>query len=180
VDAPALHGELAAQVERLLAAGLRPDHLDTHQHTFLFPAVAEAALAVAERYGIAAARLPQPCEPATEVTNAPLGAEMALYRRLAPEAAARLAGSGLATPDGLWGMAYLNRLDEAALAGILRALPPGTWELMVHPGGCDPANPFAGVEREAEVAALTAPAIRALVGELRIELTTFGEMACVS
>jgi len=179
-DAHDLHSELAAQVERLLALGLRPDHLDTHQHTFLFPVVAAATLAVAGRFGIAAARLPQPAEPEMLDPDGGLGEELALYRRLAPTAARLLANSSLATPGGLWGMSYLNRLDEAALANILRALPSGTWELMTHPGGRDPSAPFAGPERETEVTALTSPNVRALVGDLGIELTTFGGLACAS
>jgi len=180
VDVDDLRVELTAQADRLVEMGLRIDHLDTHQHTFLFPKVAEAALAVASRFGIAAARLPQPAEPETADPGGGLGEELALYRRLAPGAARLLGDSGLATPNGLWGMAYLNRLDEAALVGILRSLEPGVWELMVHPGGSHPSTPFAGPERETEVAALTSPNVRALIGELGIALTTFGELACAS
>jgi predicted glycoside hydrolase/deacetylase ChbG (UPF0249 family) len=77
-------------------------------------------------------------------------------------------------------MAWLNRLDEAVLAAILHELPPGTWELMVHPGGCDPADPFATREREIEVAALTSPAIRERLSQRRIQLIDFGELACAS
>jgi len=180
VDANDLRAELAAQVGRLLETGLRLDHLDTHQHIFLFPEVATAALAVGDRFGIAAARLPLPCEPKIPAPDALLEAELSLYRRLAPAAARLLADSHLATPDGLWGMAFLNRLDETSLAGILKALPAGTWELMTHPGGCDPSDPFAGPERETEVAALTSPAVRSLIAELGIELATFGGLACAS
>jgi predicted glycoside hydrolase/deacetylase ChbG (UPF0249 family) len=77
-------------------------------------------------------------------------------------------------------MAYLNRLDEPALAGILNTLTPGTWELMVHPGGCCPADSFATRERETEAAALTSPDIRELVGQRQIQLIHFGELACAS
>jgi predicted glycoside hydrolase/deacetylase ChbG (UPF0249 family) len=77
-------------------------------------------------------------------------------------------------------MPFLNRLDETALCGILGSLPPGTWELMVHPGYCDPARPFAGPERELELEALTAAAVRGLLGEREIRLITFGDLACAS
>lgn len=180
VDSQALCSELIAQIGRLFDAGLSPDHFDTHQHTFLFPEAARAVLQAARHFGIAAARLPLPVEPATETPEGPLGEELALYRKLAPPAAKALQTAGVATPDGLWGMAYLNRLDEPALAGILNTLTPGTWELMVHPGGGCPADSFATRERETEVAALTSPDIRELVGQRQIQLIHFGELACAS
>jgi predicted glycoside hydrolase/deacetylase ChbG (UPF0249 family) len=180
VDFQALCSELIAQIGQVFDAGLRPDHFDTHQHTFLFPEAARAVLQAARHFGIAAARLPLPVEPAAETPAGPLGDELALYRRLAPAAARELRTNGLATPDGLWGMAWLNRLDGSALAGILNALTPGTWELMVHPGGCNPADPFATRERVTEVAALTSPDIRELVGRRQIQLIHFGELACAS
>jgi predicted glycoside hydrolase/deacetylase ChbG (UPF0249 family) len=180
VDFQALCLELIAQISRIFDAGLRPDHIDTHQHTFLFPEAARAVLHAARHFGITAARLPLPVESAADTPDGPLGDELALYRGLAPAAALALRTNGFATPDGLWGMAWLNRLDESALAAILNALTSGTWELMVHPGGCNPADTFATRERVTEVAALTSPDIRELVGRRRIQLIHFGELACAS
>lgn len=175
-----LRAEIRTQIECLLAAGLRPDHLDSHQHTLLFPAVAEAVLGVIGQFGITAARLPQPEEPEAADPPGTLGDELALYRRLAPDLARRLSAHGLATPDGLWGMTTLDRLDEAVLGNLLRRLPPGTWELMVHPGGCDPADAFATQARETEVMALTSPAIRTMIQERQIQLNHFGDLRCAS
>ncbi len=175
-----IHRELAAQVERVLAAGLVPDHLDSHQHCILFPAVTGAVLRLAREFGIDALRLPNPAEPAAEDPPGRLGAELALYRRLAPAASRALRQAGVRTPDGLWGMPLLDRLDETALDALLRRLPPGDWELMVHPGYRDPGRHFAGKPRERELAALTSPAIRALLAEREITLIHFGDLACAS
>jgi len=180
VDSQDIRAEFTAQIRRVFDAGLRPDHLDTHQHVILFPEVTQTALEIARRFGIAAARLPQPAEPAGNDPQDTLGEELALYRRLAPPASRAFAAAGIVSPDGLWGMPFLDRLDERALGAILHDLPHGTWELMVHPGGHDPSHPFATPARETETAALTSPAIRALVGELGLALTTFGGLACAS
>jgi predicted glycoside hydrolase/deacetylase ChbG (UPF0249 family) len=180
VDRAGLLRELSAQVLRALEAELVPDHLDTHQHAILFPPVTTAVLEVAGAFDIGALRLPQPAEPADADPPGPLGEELAFYRRRAPAVAAALRNSGLAAPDGLWGMPLLNRLDEPSLCGVLAALPPGAWELMVHPGYCDPAHPFAGPERELELESLSAAAVRRLIDERGIRLIHFGELACAS
>jgi len=104
--------------------------------------------------------------------------ELALYRQRAPAARDILDGMQLWTPDGLWGMPLLNRLNEATLKQTLAAIPDGTWELMTHPGYRDRHDRFDGPERETELTALTAPSICQLIAEHGIELTTFGTCAC--
>lgn len=178
IDGEDLRRELSAQVLRTLEAGLVPDHLDTHQHAILFPPVTAAVLEVAHSFGIGALRLPLPAEPPAADPPGLLGEELAFYRRSAPAVEKAIRGGGLAAPDGLWGMPFLNRLDEPALGVILAALPPGTWELMVHPGYRDPAHPFAVPQRETELKALTAPAVREILEGREIRLINFGDLAC--
>jgi predicted glycoside hydrolase/deacetylase ChbG (UPF0249 family) len=172
--------EMAAQVERVLAAGLRPDHLDTHQHFFLFPIATPLVMAVARAYGIRALRRTIPIEPAGDDPSGFLGGELLLYRRLAPALAAALNHSGLTAPAGLWGMPFLNRLNAETLFGILENLPPGEWELMVHPGYADPQGLFSGPERKEELTALTSPVIRDLLRRRQIRRISVGELFCAS
>ncbi|MBE0595791.1 MAG: ChbG/HpnK family deacetylase [Desulfuromonadales bacterium] len=176
----ALARELSAQLSRIVDAGLSPDHLDTHQHCALFPAVTAALLQVAGEFGIPALRLPAPAEPMADDPGGELGQELLLYRSLAPPFDTAVRRAGLATPDGLWGMALLDRLDEPALEQLLLRLPTGTWELMVHPGYADPGRPFATAARERELAALTSPRLRGLLTARQITLITFQELACAS
>jgi predicted glycoside hydrolase/deacetylase ChbG (UPF0249 family) len=177
-DRAGVHRELLAQIDRVRAAGLEPDHLDTHQHCLLFPSLTDLVVAVAKTSGIRALRLPAPPAPVEGDLPGPLGNELTLYRRLAPAARRELHRAELWTPDGLYGMELLNHLDTVSLVAQLAAIPAGTWELMTHPGYPDPHDPFGGPEREVELAALTAPAIRQLVAARGICLTSFGECAC--
>ena len=214
--------ELLAQIDRVRQAGLVPDHLDTHQHCLLFPALTGLIADIAVETGIRALRLPLPAEmagvwagaadcvacpghetPVVKVSSAvdsgtdppcmgvhspqagaspaispSLASDLDLYRQLAPAAHQLLQAKKLWTPDGLWGMPLLNRLNEATLADILATIPAGTWELMTHPGYRASGDPFGGPPREAELAALTAPVIRRLIEARGIELTTFGACAC--
>lgn len=179
-DTAAAQRELDAQVERVRSAGLVPTHLDSHQHFALFPTATPLLIAAARTAGIGAVRLPLPQEPATADPDGPFGQELALYRRLAPDCAAALAASGLATPAGLYGMPLLDRLDETALLDLFSSLPSGTWELMTHPGETDPNDPFGGAPRMAERDALCSPEVRALATARDIRLISFREVACAS
>ena len=53
-----VYDELAAQVRRIVDAGLRPTHLDTHKHTHLAPPVLDAVARLAEEFGIRWVRRP--------------------------------------------------------------------------------------------------------------------------
>lgn len=179
IDRAGVRRELLAQIGRVRDAGIAPDHLDSHQHCLLFPALTGIVAEVAAASGIRALRLPMPAETDGELPPAAtLAAELALYRQLAPAARATLQAGGLWTPDGLWGMPLLNRLDTRTLSTTLARIPAGTWELLTHPGCRDPHDPFGGRERETELAALTDPAIRRLIAARGMTLTTFGACAC--
>ncbi|MBE0503003.1 MAG: ChbG/HpnK family deacetylase [Desulfuromonadales bacterium] len=178
VDPAPLYRELAAQIEKVLTAGLIPDHLDTHQHFSLFPVATTLLIDLARKYTIPALRLPVPVEPALDDPAGELGADLALYRRLAPAFAAQIRGSGLATPDGLLGMPLLNWLNQETLLATLRSLPEGTWELMVHPGYPDNTSPFSGAARHTELLALTASVSAVTLQRCGITPISFRELTC--
>ncbi len=180
LDLYGVRRELTTQVERLREAGLNPDHLDTHQHFMLFPTMTELVLELAHALEIPAVRRPSPAESVEFDPLPPLGDELALYRRLAPAMDRKITTSGLFAPHGLWGMTCLGRLDCEALAELLRQMPPGTWELMVHPGFVDPGQPFSGPDREREMAALISPEIRRFTEESDLHLTSFRACLCAS
>ena len=178
VDFALLYRELAAQIEEIIAAGIVPDHLDTHQHFSLFPSATAIILALAADYAIPSLRLPAPAESPIDDPGGELGEEMSLYRRLAPAYTAQVRASGLATPDGLFGMPLLNRLNQETLIDTLRSIPVGTWELMVHPGYPDGSSPFSGAERQAELVALISPASVAALSQCSITPISFRELTC--
>ena len=177
----ALRKELAAQIERLFDCGLRPDHLDSHQHCQLFPCLTTMIVGLAREYGIQAMRSALPMEAAARDPLGLLGEELALYRQLGQDAQATLAAGGIATPDGLWGMPLLNRLDTTSLCQLLEDLPEGCWELMTHPGyPCAQGSSFDGRQRQVELQALLSAEAQQIVTRRRIRLTTFGKLPCAS
>ena len=179
-DHQAAGEELRCQIQRLLDAGLELDHIDSHQHMFLFPTLTPLMVELCDSFQIGATRLPWPAEDPLADPAPPLGDELRLYRHYAADVQRATCEAQLFTPDGLWGMPLLNCLDEAALLTLIAQLTPGCWELMVHPGDEDDGIPFCGPQRRREQQALTAASVRHAIEQHGITLTSFGAAQCVS
>ena len=180
-DPEAIRKELKAQIQRILEAGVQPDHLDGHQHCQLFPCLTTMVTELAREYAIPAMRSAQPADISLKDPIDPLGQELALYRQLGHKAKEIIMTAGLLTPDGLMGMPLLNRLDQTRLCHLLENVPEGFWELMVHPGyNCDTGNPFDGPQREVELLALLSPEAKQIIARRNISLCHFGDLSCAS
>ncbi len=131
--------------------GRDPTHLDSHQHVHSWPVAIEPVAALAREIGVPV----RGCTPQHRDTLRMLGVDC---------------------PDSFvidfYGEA---NIDSGTLASIVTALPPGTSELMCHPGedDADLADSSYRREREVELATLCSPDIRKLIEELQIELTGF-------
>jgi chitin disaccharide deacetylase len=53
-----VHREWSAQIEKVIKAGIQPDHIDGHGHVHVFPGLTTIVTSLANRYGIRAVRLP--------------------------------------------------------------------------------------------------------------------------
>lgn len=171
-------GEFRAQVEKLLACGVRPDHLDTHKHLHIFPPVLEAVTEVAREFGIRWIRKP---------FDIPFGSVRAKRRWVAtvlePLRIAfdeRLARAGCRTTDYFAGFSATGAVTVPWLVALLAELPRGTGELVCHPGYCGPelsvANTRLKESRLAELEALCDPAVLDAVSANGIELLAFRDL----
>ncbi len=137
ISAAEIQAEAAAQIRLLLARGLHLTHIDTHKHTHMFPAVLRPVLRAARAAGIHAVR--NPFEPAWAVratAGAPWArcAEVNLLRKLQAACRRIIAEEGFATTDGTIAVVGTGILNAATARSLLQHLPPGTWELVTHPG----------------------------------------------
>ncbi len=176
-----LDDELAAQVRRVLASGIRPSHIDTHKHTHLAPPVLEAVARVAHEFGIRWVRRP---------LDLPMhgGGGAAQWKRLASGALGLLRGRfhrvlaahGCRSVDHFAGFQMTGRLGTDELVRLAAALPEGSTELMCHPGHCGEALRHAATRlkesRERELQALIAPQTRQALERHRIELVSFAQL----
>ena len=179
--------ELGAQIARLRDIGVAIDHLDSHEHVHLLPGVLGEVIRLAHRFGVPRMRTHRP-------RLLGRGDTLAYYRRhprrLASHAAKRLIAlrlrlAGIATPDGMVAGSLLRepvaggpRAEWQAIAG---SLPPGIWELVVHPADLDVARDATAsarlgdlVERRgAELAALLDPRFREMLATRGVALVPF-------
>ena len=186
--------EASAQIEKLLAAGLRPSHVDTHKHTHVHPAVARAVARAARRYDIRWIRrpfenlLPRSAQRKTHGTKNMPWLPLSIKRVavgslnwLAPAFERRMATMGMAMPDYFTGVLLTGRLTRQAFAETLADLPSGVTEVMCHPGYCDAelreSSTWLHEEREVERETVSDGAWRAQAKELGIVLTAFGGLS---
>jgi hypothetical protein len=59
---------------------------------------------------------------------------VSLLRRLEPAFRRIVAEEGFTTTDGAIGVLATGSLNAAAISSLLQQMPPGTWELVTHPG----------------------------------------------
>lgn len=182
--------EFRAQIEKVLAAGIEPTHLDGHQHVHMWPSVFALTARLVESYGIHGMRCSRDRRvPIRGLLRRNRPSRSKIIRQfgvgttlglLALGARASLRRAGVASPEYFYGVSSTGFLDAAALEAILRDLPEGTSELMCHPGYADaelkavPTRLLA--QRERELDALTRPEIRNLARNLGIELITYREL----
>lgn len=176
----AVYLELVAQMQKIMDAGVVIDHIDSHQHMFLFPAMTPLMVKLCHQFQIKAVRLAVPLESEENQHGCVVEDEIKIYRQYSHQFKRRVIDAGLFSPDGLWGMTLLNQLEQASLLSLIDNIPQGCFELMVHPGYEDNGLPFCGIERTRELEALTSLAVRQRIEQCGIKLTTFGAAQCES
>ena len=176
IDLGEVRREWAAQIEKALALGLRPTHLDSHQHLHIWPTLLPLAIDLAKEYGLPALRVPD--EP-WWIWRPWAGPARLLARNalsvLATRARRAVRRHGLWCPDHFRGMLAGGRLRRIELAGIIESLPLGVTEIMCHPAIAGPETAALGwgYEWESELAALTEPGLRRRLAQEGVILRGF-------
>jgi chitin disaccharide deacetylase len=174
-----VEAELCAQIERVLDHGLRPTHLDSHQHVHALPGVAQMVLRLSARYGIPFVRAPVE--------------GLRMERPIRPRRVFRLVGATvlrmcwtmvcLSEPVAaksrrlhFLGFAEGGRLNHDCLQRLLQSLQPGyTYELMCHPGFTPDESDIKqwNYRHEEELLALTSASAHALIAARGIQLCNY-------
>jgi predicted glycoside hydrolase/deacetylase ChbG (UPF0249 family) len=169
-----VYEELLAQVRKIVRAGIRPTHIDTHKHTHLLPPVLDAVAQVAQEFRIPWVRRPFDfgIDAGARITKS----AVALGMRITRPGFARALGE-LKTTDYFAGFQITGTMTQANLIDTLERLPDGLTEFMCHPGKLGPELRAAATRlkesREIELAALISPEVRSVIERRRIELVNY-------
>ena len=166
--------ELRAQIDRALAFGIKPTHLDTHMGTlYTRPDFFAVYTRLGREYGLPVMVMrPTPEAIAYgKATGSPITEEV--LQQVEAEGYAML--DYLST--GVTGKNFAER--KAAYKKFLRELKPGVTMLIVHVGKDDAelkAVTGSWEQRHADLLCFTDPEIEALIKELGVKLTTWREI----
>jgi predicted glycoside hydrolase/deacetylase ChbG (UPF0249 family) len=177
-----VHEEFAAQVGRIVEAGLRPSHLDTHKHTHVLPSVLAVVARISQEFGIPWVRRPFDFPMRAGLARIPAGVRIKGRVLEIPcrRFNAVLAAHGCRTTDHFAGFRLTGRFRTAELVALIGQLPAGTVEFMCHPGHCGAELQAAPTRlkesREAELEALIAPETRQALEAAGVKLASYGEL----
>lgn len=153
----AIERELRAQLERVLAAGLRVTHLNGHQHLHLLPRIFTVVARLAREYRVPYVRIVD--DRGGTARTLAMSALSALGRR---------ARDAAFTNDRTIGVGIAGHLDDVV---PLLDHVDGVTELVTHPGIGVTAYPAWGYEWDRETRALCAPGLRDELAKRGITLT---------
>jgi predicted glycoside hydrolase/deacetylase ChbG (UPF0249 family) len=176
IDAAELEAELRRQIERLLAAGLKLVHANSHQHLHVLPRVFEVVLKLAEDYRIPWVRIPR--DPAARRSLNPRALEIAILNGIGRTARRQARGRRIETADRTVGILDAGRLTPERLRRILRDVD-GITEFVCHPGVGD--GELAGVYDwgygwDEETVALCDAGVKERLRAEGVELMSFSEL----
>lgn len=180
IDYQQVYCELDAQMEKIMSEGLHITHVDSHQHMHMLPQVWPIVQSLMKKYGIHRLRIPR---------------ESYTFKMLQANPVRMMARNGLTflgeqamkdvqrlhfmTTDFFWGMVDGGNMNEANLLYILKRLPFGVHEIMMHPGRSTDilSRQFSwGYHWEDEFRALVSPAVKELLQAREIERISFGNL----
>lgn len=169
-----LAAECEAQVKALLATGLVPDHLNSHHHLHIHPAIAGIVTWLARKYHIPAVRLPFQPDGMLKIRN--LGTTLSML----PWALVlrnRLRRSGIAYNRALVGLYESGWMHEENWLRLIPGVKPGTTEIFCHPG--KPSGEASSLQVSGPYAEFCALTSKRVIDQLKCEhivLTTFSDM----
>ncbi len=173
--------ELRAQIEKVLNAGLRLTHIDSHKHSHALPQVCDVLVNTIGEYGISAIRLPQEKwrfnagNGSIKMITQSLGA--LFLAQLCRVSSERMRKAKIRTTDAILGISQSGFLTKQLMLKIIERLPEGVSELMCHPGYDDDELKTVKTRlrssRMTELKLLTDPEIIEKIRDSQVKLTSW-------
>lgn len=175
-----LEAEIRAQLEKFLATGLFPDHLNGHLNIHMHPTVWTIIRNLSDEYHIRAVRIPsQPWWQAmTRHRKQPIYKTLhaLVFGPLGLRARDSLRNTQIHSARHVYGLLESGDVNESYLLGLLAGLPEGLTEIYFHPANM-PCEEFRrwnpAYNAEAELQALTSLQVRDFIRQSGIQLVTY-------
>lgn len=165
--------EIEAQIARVLSSGIKPTHVDSHQHLHVFPGIIGVVVDAAKSAGIPVIRIPM------EIGGiGARGYQQKVLAILCRRAAAKANRTGLRYADHFWGFGVSGHMIEHNLIETISRLGGGVNEIMCHPGFSELSTSQRyqwNYEWDAEAHALWADAVLEMIKDRGIRLANFAE-----
>jgi len=172
-DPNELLSEFSAQIEMLLNNGIVPDHINGNNHLHIFPVFADITAQLANKYKIKFVRVPKETFYFSDINFSKTFIKKYFIYSLSLVAKKFFVKAGLRFSDHFNGIAVPSLLNKESMLKFIQQLPPGTTELMCHPGYPSAGNPFSNSDREKELLILTDKDIMSEIKKNNIELISF-------
>jgi predicted glycoside hydrolase/deacetylase ChbG (UPF0249 family) len=157
----------------LLDNGIVPDHINSNNHLHIFPVFADITAQLSNKYKIQFIRVPKETFYFSDINFSKTFIKKYFIYSLSLVAKKFFVKAGLRFPDHFNGIAVPSLLSKESMLKFIQQLPPGTTELMCHPGYPSAGNPFSNSDREKELLILTDKDIMSEIKKNNIELISF-------
>ena len=175
-----VYAELSAQIKAVQKTGITITHLDSHQHLHILPKITDIVLQLAQEYNIKSIRIP---DEALFFTGGYPWTVNRMIGRTGLSILAKMArlkiGEKLFMPDHFFGMLAGGNMKEEYLLQIIKTLPAGITEIMMHPAESDfemKKHYYWDYCWQDELKALLSERIKKEIKAQKIELISFGDL----
>lgn len=165
--------ECEAQIEKFMATGLPIDHINSHRHLHIHPAIRDIILPLVAKFRIPAMRLPLPTGPAPNLRSSIMTTVMAPWVSALRR---RLISAGIPHNQEIFGLHETGALVESAWLSIISRIRDGSTEIYCHPAVGKSAildERMPNYRNEEEFAALLSPSVREQLERRNVIFTDF-------
>lgn len=173
--------EFRCQMQKVVGRGITITHIDSHQHLHALPGMANVIAKIAREFNVSKIRIP--AEPIgffdTGSHNVSRFFSRAILTGCSLMAQGLYTRHGFYAPQHFFGMLAGGAMLEPSLLHILRKLPDGVSEIMVHPGKDTQVLgrifPW-GYHWQEEMEALKCKVVLETIRKHEIQLINYGEI----
>ena len=181
VDPRHVAWEFRAQMEWFIAHRKdRPTHVDSHHNLHVHPLLVPVLAPLLAQYAVRWTRITDEPPPADHIDlDEERRAFIAMMVEQARAARPLYEAHGVQSTDHFRGFGLAGNASKKAFRQLVRTIPEGATELMVHPGQCAPdgSDPFSSdPQRETEREMLTDEEMPAFLDQQKIALCSYADL----